>query len=86
MAPEIPFDATLRIRKCFVDALSVWANNIPILFAASVVAFGLSIFSGTLLMGSLYAGLLLMTLRGVQGQRPNFRDLFGQIRRFLRFF
>jgi serine phosphatase RsbU (regulator of sigma subunit) len=86
MAPEIPFDATLRIRKCFSDALSVWANNIPILFAASVIAFGLSVFSGTLLMGSLYAGLMLMTLRGVQGQRPHMRDLFGQVRRFLRFF
>lgn len=86
MAPEISFDATLRMRKCFTDALSVWANNIPILFAASVIAFGLSVFSGTLLMGSLYAGLLLMTLRGVQGQRPHFRDLFGQVGRFLRFF
>jgi len=86
MVPQIPYDATLRIRKCFGDALSVWANNIPILFAASVVAFGLSVMSGTLLMGSLYAGLLLMTLRGVQGHRPNFRDLFGQVRRFLRFF
>lgn len=86
MAPEIPFQASLRIRKCFADALSVWASNIPILFAAAVVAFGLSVISGTLLMGSLYAGLLLMTLRGVQGQRPNFRDLFGQVRRFPRFF
>lgn len=86
MAPEIPFEATLRMRKCFTDAVSVWAGNIPILFAASVVAFGLSMFSGTLLMGSLYAGLLLMTLRGVQGQRPHFRDLFGQVGRFLRFF
>ncbi|MBT3602292.1 MAG: SpoIIE family protein phosphatase [Candidatus Latescibacteria bacterium] len=86
MAPDIPFHASLRIRKCFADALSVWASNIPILFAASVVAFGLSMISGTLLMGSLYAGMLLMTLRGLQGQRPNFRDLFGQVRRFPRFF
>lgn len=86
MAPEIPFDATLRLRKCFTDALSVWASNIPILFAASVIALGLTAMSGTLLMGSLYAGLSLMTLRAVQGQRPHFRDLFGQVGRFLRFF
>ena len=86
MAPEIPFNATLRMRKCFVEALSVWAGNLPILFAGSVVAFGLSVLSGTLLMGCLYAGLLLMVLRGVQGERPHFRDLFGQVSRFLRFF
>jgi len=86
MAPEIPITATLRIRRCFSDALSVWANNILVLFGASVIALGLSALTATLLMGSLYAGLLLMTLRGLQGQPVRFCDLFGQVRRFLRFF
>ena len=86
MAHEIPFTASLSMRKCFKQAFVAWADNVGILFAASAVSFGLSAASGTLLMGSLYAGLLLMTLRAVQGLRPNFRDLFGQVKRFLRFF
>ena len=42
--------------------------------------------SGTLLLGSLYAGFAIMILHAQQGEKPRMRDLFGQIIRFIRFF
>ena len=86
MALELPYSANLRIRQCFADAFHVWASNIPVLLGASLTAIALSIFSGTLLMGSLYAGLLLMLLRGIQGEKLYYKQLFSQIKRFIRFF
>ncbi len=86
MAFDIPVRANLRFFRCLSDSLSTWASHIPILFLASFLATILSAMSGTLLLGSLYAGFAMMILRVHQGAKPHLRDLFGQIIRFARFF
>ena len=86
MAFDIPVRANLRFFRCLSDSLSTWASHLPILFLASFLATLLSVLSGTLLLGSLYAGFAMMILRAHQGEKPHLRDLFGQLIRFARFF
>ena len=76
----------LSIGGCLSDSFSVWANHLPVLFAASVAVVILSLGTGTLLMGSLYAGLFAMLLKGMRGEKPRFRDVFSRARHFVRFF
>jgi len=82
---ELP-EPKLRIGRCFADSFSVWVNHIPLLFVTSILAVALSVLTATLFMGSLYAGLLIILLKGMRGEKPVFKDLFSQFRRFLRFF
>ena len=86
MALDIPVRANLQYFRCLNDSISSWASHLPILFLASFLAILLSVISGTLLLGSLYAGFAIMILRAQQGEKPRMRDLFGQIIRFVRFF
>ena len=86
MALEIPVKANLRFVRCLNDSITTWANNLPTLFIASFLTVILSVLSGTLLLGSLYAGLAVMILRAHQGEKPRIRDLFRQVIRFVRFF
>ena len=86
MALDIPVRANLQFFRCLNDSVSTWASHMPILFLASFLAILLSAISGTLLLGSLYAGFAVMILRAQQGAKPRMRDLFGQIIRFVRFF
>gem|GEM_PF-3437301 len=86
MALEIPVQANLRFFRCIRDSISAWASHIPIFFIASFLATVLSVLSGTLFLGSLYAGLAIMVLRAHQGEKPRLKDLFGQVIRFIRFF
>ena len=86
MAFDIPVRANLRFFRCLNDSLSTWASHLPLLFLASSLATILSMASGTLLLGSLYAGFAMMILRAQRGEQPHLRDLFGQIIRFARFF
>ncbi len=86
MAFDIPVRANLRFFRCLNDSISTWASHIPIMFVASFLATTLSVMTGTLLLGSLYAGFAVMILRAQQGEKPHLRDLFGQIIRFVRFF
>ena len=76
----------LSLRTCFSESFTVWVNHIPVLFIATFLTFFLSAITVTLFMGSLYAGLLMMLLKGLRGEKPILRDLFGQLRRFIRFF
>ncbi len=86
MALDIPVRANLQFFRCLNDSISTWASHLPILCLASFLAILLSAISGTLLLGSLYAGFAIMILRAQQGEQPSMRDLFGQIIRFVRFF
>ena len=86
MALDIPVRANLQYFRCLNDSISSWASHLPFLFLASFLAILLSAISGTLLLGSLYAGFAIMILRAQQGEKPRMRDLFGQIIRFIRFF
>lgn len=86
MALDIPVRANLQYLRCLNDSISSWASHLPILCLASFLAILLSTISGTLLLGSLYAGSAIMILRAQQGEKPSMRDLFGQIIRFVRFF
>ena len=86
MALDIPVRANLQYLRCLNDSISTWASHLPILCLASFLAILLSVISGTLLLGSLYAGSAIMILRAQQGEQPSMRDLFGQIIRFVRFF
>ena len=86
MALDIPVRANLQYFRCLNDSISSWASHLPILFLASFLAILLSAISGTLLLGSLYAGFAIMILHAQQGEQPRMRDLFGQIIRFVRFF
>jgi len=86
MALDIPVRANLQFFRCLNDSISSWASHLPFLFLASFLAILLSVLSGTLLLGSLYAGFAIMILRAQQGEKPRMRDLFGQIIRFIRFF
>ena len=86
MALDIPVRANLQYHRCLNDSISSWASHLPFLFLASFLTILLSALSGTLLLGSLYAGFAIMILRAQQGEKPRMRDLFGQIIRFVRFF
>ena len=86
MALDIPVQANLQYLRCLNDSISTWASHLPILCLASFLAILLSAISGTLLLGSLYAGFAIMILHAQQGEKPRMRDLFGQIIRFVRFF
>ncbi len=86
MALDIPVRANLQYFRCLNDSISSWASHLPFLFLASFLAIILSMLSGTLLLGSLYAGFAIMILHAQQGEKPRMRDLFGQIIRFIRFF
>ncbi|MCZ6635321.1 MAG: PP2C family protein-serine/threonine phosphatase [bacterium] len=81
-----PKTPKLSLRTCFFDSFTLWVNHIPVLFIATFLTFFLSSITFTLFMGSLYAGLLMMLLQGLRGEKPILRDLFGQFRRFIRFF
>ncbi len=86
MALDIPVRANLQFFRCLNDSISSWASHLPFLFLASFLTILLSTLSGTLLLGSLYAGFAIMILHAQQGEKPRMRDLFGQIIRFIRFF
>ena len=78
MAFDIPVRANLRFFRCLSDSLSTWASHIPILFLASFLATILSAMSGTLLLGSLYAGFAMMILRVHQGAKPTCAICLGR--------
>ncbi len=86
MALDIPVRANLQFFRCLNDSISSWASHLPFLFLTSFLTILLSMLSGTLLLGSLYAGFAIMILHAQQGEKPRMRDLFGQIIRFIRFF
>ncbi len=75
----------LSIRKCLAESLTVWGRHLPLYSLASAVFVGVSAATGTLLLGCLHAGLLVMVLKGMRGQSPRLADVFGQVRLFLRF-
>ena len=76
----------LDIGRCFSESFSVWMRHFVALSLASVAAVVLSAATASLLLGSLYAGLLMMILKGMRGGKPRFRDVFSYIRRFPRLF
>jgi len=83
---QTPIPPSLRIGRCFSESLSVSLRHFFVLSIASVLTVVLSVASASLLLGCLYAGLLAMILKGMRGESPRLRDLFGQLRRLLRFF
>jgi len=76
----------LDIGRCFSESFSVWMRHFVVLSLASVVAVVLSAVTASLLLGSLYAGLMTMALKAMRGEKPRFRDVFSHIRRFPRLF
>ncbi|MDP6777433.1 MAG: hypothetical protein QGI83_11795, partial [Candidatus Latescibacteria bacterium] len=84
MQASIP--PSLEIGRCIKDSLRAWVRHLPVLFLASILAMALSVFTASLLAGSLYAGLLGMMLKAMRGDPPRVGDLFAYARKFLRFF
>ena len=60
--------AELHIGRCFKDSLGVWIRHLVVLLFASSIAVVLSAATGTLLLGSLYAGLMMLLLNGMRGK------------------
>ena len=75
----------LSITKCLADSLRVWIRYLPALSIASALAIGVSVGTGTLLLGCLHAGLIVMLLKGMRGETPRVGDAFSCLRLFLRF-
>ncbi|MBT4139651.1 MAG: serine/threonine-protein phosphatase [Candidatus Latescibacteria bacterium] len=76
----------LDITQCFSDSLSVLTQHPILLVGASLLTVILSAASGLLLMGSLYAGLLIITLKAMDGTAPTLGNLFNHIKQFPSFF
>ncbi|MDP6037942.1 MAG: SpoIIE family protein phosphatase, partial [Candidatus Latescibacteria bacterium] len=71
---------------CFADSFAALKKH-PFLFpGASLVTVLLGVASGTLLIGSLYAGLSLMLLKAMDGKQPALSDLFVKINQLPGFF
>ena len=77
--------AELHIGRCFADSLRVCIRNLVVLFCASALTVLLSAATGTLLLGSLYAGLMVMILNAMRGRSIHVGDVFCRVRRFPRF-
>ena len=76
----------LDITQCFSDSLSVLTQHPILLVGASLLTVILSAASGLLLMGSLYAGLLIITLKAMDATAPTLGNLFNHIKQFPSFF
>ncbi|HCR18700.1 MAG TPA: hypothetical protein DIU35_14570 [Candidatus Latescibacteria bacterium] len=61
-------------------------RHLVVLFFASSIAVVLSAATGTLLLGSLYASLMLLLLNGMRGKRLRVADVFCRVCKFPRFF
>ncbi|MFT5365145.1 MAG: serine phosphatase RsbU (regulator of sigma subunit) [Candidatus Latescibacterota bacterium] len=76
----------LNINQCFADSTNALKQHPTLLLGTSLITLILSAVSGTLLIGSLYAGLLAILLKTLDGNTPTWRDLFGQLKQFPSFF
>ena len=83
--PVYPEDF-LSVKRCFADSFRVWIENIWVFWAVSFLVVVLGAVSFTILNGALYGGFMLILLKTMDGEKPRFKEIFQQFRRFFPLF
>ena len=81
-----PQKPALRITRCFTEALSAYASHFPTLLLGLLLAILIGFLSLTFLLGSLFAGFLVMLLHAMEDRHSKLGVLFSPARHFFRFF